>query len=102
LGVFAFITLLKADPLRPKDPYAGNFGYRHDNFEHPRGRRLARLPAAHRALAAKDRTPLLFITNWLPRGEANGKDSFGSRFYETPTGHRELPQRTRRAGNVRE
>ena len=79
LGVFTFITLLKADPLRPKDPYAGNFGYRHDNFEHPRGRRLARLPAAHRALAAKDRTPLLFITNWLPRGEANGKDRFGSR-----------------------
>ena len=32
LGVFAFITLLKADPLRPKDPYAGNFGYRHETL----------------------------------------------------------------------
>ena len=70
---------LKAIPLRPKYPCAGDFGYRHENLEHSRGRRLARLPAAHRALAAKDRTPLLFITNWLPRGEANGKDRFGSR-----------------------
>src|SRR5437867_2558569 len=46
---FALITLLKTLPLRPKYPCAGDFGYRHENLEHPRGRRLARLPAAQRA-----------------------------------------------------
>src|SRR2546425_9845631 len=59
------MILLKALPLRPKDPCTGDFGYRHETLSIREGAWLV-CRRRHAAFAAKDGTPPLLSESLWP------------------------------------